>query len=174
MACLGVLFSLDEKTVLKLKSFETDEERLDFLQEEIEEDLMSNHPDKFVELDKSWDALHRSLTDGKFEWTNGQMELANGNFPLNHTILGGQQLYFQDDYIMSLKTPEQVVEILKAISLVTQKTLRDGYKRIDSEDYGFELTDEDFDYTWEWFQESLEFWKNAASEKRYVLFTVDQ
>ena len=174
MACLGVLFSLDEKTVLKLKSFESDEDRLDYLQAEIEEDLMSNHPDKFAELDKSWDALHRSLTDGKLEWSDETPELTNGTFPLNHVIIGGQQLYFGDDYIMSLKTPEQIIKIVEAISQISQKTLRDGYYAIDNKDYGFELTEEDFEYTWTWFQESLEFWKNAASEKRYVLFTVDQ
>jgi hypothetical protein len=167
MAFLGVLFSLDEKTVLKLKSFESDGDRLNYLQEEIEEDLMSNHPDKFAELDKSWDALHRSLTDGKLEWSNG-------TFPLNHVVLAGELLYHEDDYIMSLKTPEQVLKIANAIGAITEENLREGYNKIDSQAYGFELTDEDFEYTWTWFQESLEFWKKAATEKRYVLFTVDQ
>jgi hypothetical protein len=167
MACLGVLFSLDEKTVSKLKSFKSDEQRLDFLQEDIEETIMNNEPERFAEFDKSWDALHRSLTDGKFEWTNG-------TFPLNHVILGGQQIYHKDDYIMSLKTPEQVKKISFAIEKISREDLRKGYNNIDSKDYGFDLTDEDFEYTWTWFQDSLEFWKKAASEKRYVLFTVDQ
>jgi Domain of unknown function (DUF1877) len=167
MACLGVLFSLDEETVSKLKSFESDEDRLDFLQEDIEENIMTNEPERFAEFDKSWDALHRSLTDGKFEWTNG-------TYPLNHVILGGQQIYFEDDYIMSLKTPEQVEKIAEAIVTISEEDLRKGYNKIDSKDYGFDLTDEDFEYTWTWFQDSLEFWKKAAFEKRFVLFTADQ
>jgi hypothetical protein len=167
MACLGVLFSLDEETVSKLKSFESDEDRLDFLQENIEENIMTNEPERFAEFDKSWDALHRSLTDGKFEWTNG-------TFPLNHVILGGQQIYYKDDYIMSLKTPEQVEIIAKTVVTISEDDLRKGYIKIDSKDYGFDLTDEDFEYTWTWFQDSLEFWKKAASEKRFVLFTADQ
>jgi hypothetical protein len=167
MACLGVLFSLDEETVSKLKSFESDEDRLDFLQEDIEENIMTNEPERFAEFDKSWDALHRSLTDGKFEWTNG-------TYPLNHVILGGQQIYFEDDYIMSLKTPGQVEIIAEAIVTISKEDLRKGYNKIDSKDYGFDLTDEDFEYTWTWFQDSLEFWKKAAFEKRFVLFTADQ
>ncbi len=167
MACLGVLFSLDNSAVSKLKSFESDEERLNYLQENIEESLMTNEPERYAEFDKSWDALHRSLTDGKLEW-------ANGSFPLNHVILGGEVIYFEDDYIMSLKTPDQVIKIAEAIIDVTQKDLREGYNKIDSKDYGFDLTDEDFEYTWTWFQESLEFWKKAALENRYVLFTADQ
>ena len=125
MACLGVLFSLDEKTVSKLKSFKSDEQRLDFLQEDIEETIMNNEPERFAEFDKSWDALHRSLTDGKFEWTNG-------TFPLNHVILGGQQIYHKDDYIMSLKTPEQVEKISFAIEKISREDLRKGYNNIDS------------------------------------------
>ncbi|MBN8865903.1 MAG: YfbM family protein [Sphingobacteriales bacterium] len=167
MACLGVLFSLDEKTVSKLKSFKSDEDRLAFLQEDIEETIMGNESERFAELDKSWDALHRSLTDGKLEWSNG-------TFPLNHVILGGQQIYQEDDYIMSLKTPEQVEKIAEAIVAVSESDLRTGYNKIDSKDYGCDLTDEDFEYTWTWFYESLEFWKKAASEKRFVLFTADQ
>jgi hypothetical protein len=167
MACLGVLFSLDEKTVSKLKSFKSDEDRLAFLQEDIEETIMGNEPERFAELDKSWEALHRSLTDGKLEWSNG-------TFPLNHVILGGQQIYQEDDYIMSLKTPEQVEKIAEAIVAVSESDLRTGYNKIDSKDYGCDFTDEDFEYTWTWFYDSLEFWKKAASEKRFVLFTADQ
>lgn len=167
MAYLGVLFSLDEKTVSKLKAFESDEDRLVFLQEDIEETIMRNEPERFAEFDKSWDALHRSLTDGKFGWTNG-------TFPLSHVVLGGQRLYHEDDYIMSLKTPEQVEQIAAVIVNISEEDLRKGYYKIDSDDYGFKLTEDDFEYTWTWFQDSLEFWQKAASEKRFVLFTADQ
>jgi hypothetical protein len=150
-----------------LKSFKSDEDRLDFLQNDIEENIMNNDPERCAELDKSWDALHRSLTDGKLEWVNG-------TFPLNHVILGGQQIYHEDDYIMSLKTPEQVERIAVDVATISKEDLRKGYNKIDSKDYGLDLTDEDFEYTWDWFQNSLDFWKKAASEKRFVLFTVDQ
>ncbi len=167
MACLGVLFSLDKEAVDTLKAFESDEERLLYLQEEIEETYFEKYPEKIAELDKSWDALHRSLTDGKLEWENG-------TFPLNHVILGGELIYDEDDYIMSLKTPEQVSQIASEIEKIDEDTLKKGYENIDTKDYGFSLTDEDFEYTWNWFSGSKDFWKQAAEENRYVLFTVDQ
>ncbi len=169
MGCLGVLFSLDEKTVLKLKSFNTDEERLEYLQEEIEETMWENEPERLAELDKSWDGLHRSLTDGKFDWDNG-------TFPLNHVILGGELIYHEEDYIMSLKTPELVIKIADSVAKITKDDLRNGYNQIESddEDYGAFLSEEDFEYTWYWFEKSKEFWKKAAFENRFVLFTVDQ
>lgn len=169
MACLGLLFSLDEKTVLKLKSFKSDEDMLEFFQEEIEEAIMENEPERFTEFDKSWDGLHRSLTNGKLEWDNG-------TFPLNHVILGGQKIYHEDDYLMSLKTPEQVVEIAKAVEKISKEDLKNGYIQIQSDDekYGEFLSDEDFEYIWSWFKNSVEFWKKAASEKRFVLFTSGQ
>ena len=169
MACLGLLFSLDEETVLKLKSFKSNQERLEYLQEDIENEYMENEPERFAELDKSWDGLHRSLTDGKLEWVNG-------TFPLNHVILGGEKIYSESNYIMSLKTPKQVIEIANAIQKISKENLKKGYNQIqsDDEDYAEFFSEEDFEYTWEWFENSVKFWQKAASEGRFVLFTVDQ
>lgn len=169
MSCLGVLFSLNEEEVKKLKAYKTNAKRLEYLQEDIEETYFKEYPERLAELDKSWDGLHRSLTDGNYAWNNG-------TFPLNHVILGGELLYTKDDYIMSLKTPQEVVEIAKAVEAVTQEDLRNGYNRIpsDDEDYADFLSEEDFQYTWDWFNRSKEFWKLAAKENRYVLFSADQ
>lgn len=167
MACLGVLFSLEKTEIDKLKSFASDEERLDYLQEEIEELYFSEYPERVAELDKSWDAIHRSLTDGKLEYNNG-------DFPLSHVVLGGEILYTSGDYIMTLKHPDQVKEIAKAIDQTDETGLKNGYNKIDPENYGFPLTKEDFEYTGNWFQNSREFWTLAAKENRFVLFTADQ
>jgi len=167
MSCLGVLFSLGQLEVDKLKSFTNDEERLEYLQEDLEETYFDEYPQYVTELDKSWDALHRSLTDGHLTYSNG-------TFPLNHVILGGEILYTSGDYIMTLKTPEQVRTIADALESVNRDTLRQGYYQIDQNDYGFSLTDEDFEYTWDWLDQSKGFWKLAAENGRYVLFTVDQ
>lgn len=167
MPCLGVLFSLDETEVEKLKSFQSDEDRLDYLQTEIEEPYFEKFPERLAELDKSWDALHRSLSDGKLSYTNGV-------FPLSHVILGGEVLYFKGDYIMSLKNPQQVKEITQRINQIDESFLRAGYNQIPEADYGFPLSDDDFEYTWSWFNESKEFWIQAAKDHRFVLFTADQ
>ncbi len=167
MSCLGVLFSLDAQTVTKLKSFNSDEDRLDFLQMDIEEIYMEEHPQWTCELDKAWDAIHRTLTNGTLEWDGG-------TYPLNHLILGGEVLYSGTDYIMSLKTPEQVTDIMQSIGSVTKETFRQKYFAIHANDYGLTPNEEDFAYTWNWFSESADFWKTAAEKKRFVLFTADQ
>ena len=117
MSYLGVLFSLDKKTVDQLKSFSDDEDRLDYLQGDIEEIYFEDHPEWVCELDKAWDAIHRTLTDGNLEWKNGE-------YPLNHFILGGEILYSQDDYIISLKSPQQVSDIYNALAKVTAEQFK--------------------------------------------------
>lgn len=89
-------------------------------------------------------------------------------------ILGGESVYNEDDYVMVLKTPAEVISIAKAVEKADDDFLRKGYNQIDPQDYGLRLTEEDLDYTCTWFNDSKEFWKLAASEGRYVLFTVDQ
>jgi hypothetical protein len=165
MSCLGVLFSLDKNVVDHLKSFSDDEERLDYLQGDIEEVYFEEHPEWVCELDKAWDAIHRTLTDGNLEWKNGE-------YPLNHFILGGEILYSQDDYIMTLKSPQQVNDICNALASITVGLFKEKYSQIRKEVY--ETSDEDLEYSWEWFDQSRDFWKRAAADRRYVLFTADQ
>lgn len=167
MPCLGVLFSLDQETVLRLKSLSSDEERLLFVQEEIEGIYFDLYPQWVAELDKSWDALHRSLTDGQLTYTNGTL-------PLNHVILGGELLYNIGNYIMTLKTPGQVKAIAADIFKIDKDNLKKRYFSINKGEYGFPLTEDDFEFTWEWFDQSKEFWKLASEENRFVLFTADQ
>jgi hypothetical protein len=166
MSCLGVHFALSEDEVASLRSQPDEASRLDYLQEEIEEVYFENHPEFLVESDKSWDAIHRTLTDGELGWDNG-------NYPLNHVILGGESLYSESDYIISLKTPEQVRDIAAALPSVTEAEFRQKYFAI-PESYGLPLSEDDFNYTWENFQAVREFFLLVAKENRYVLFTADQ
>ena len=167
MTCLGVHFALTAEDVAALQALDDEQERLAFLQEEIEERYFVEPRTYVAESDKSWDAMHRALSDGKLTWDGG-------NFPLNHTVLGGKLLYSEDDYIMSLKTPEQVQAIATALEALTESEFRKRYDRIDSKSYDGEIGDEDFEYTWEWFQGVRDLYRRAAAEKRYVLFTADQ
>jgi len=45
---------------------------------------------------------------------------------------------------------------------------------IDAKSYGFPLSDEDFRYTWDWFQSVRDLYTRAAQAGRFVLFTADQ
>jgi hypothetical protein len=167
MACLGVHFALSTDDAASLLSKQTDEERLTLIQEDIEERYFEEPRTYIAESDKAWDAMHRAFSDGLLSYDGGQ-------YPLNHVVLGGQPLYSQDDYIISLKTPEQVKDVASETAKITHDNFRKLYNAIDSQEYGFDLTDEDFQYTWEWFQGVRALYQTAASEDRYVLFTADQ
>ena len=116
------------------------------------------------ETDKAWDAIHRCLTDGKLEWSDT---------PLHKCILGSDNLYEGDDYLMSYLEPEEVKAVAAAIKDIDQVELRRRYDAIDTESYG-ELSDSDFEYTWSWFPQLRAFFQRAAAANRHMLFTVDQ
>src|SRR4029077_776609 len=113
-----------------------------------------------------WDAIHRTLTDGKIGWDNG-------TFPLSHVILGGEVIYELDDYIMSLKTPGEVKTIADALRSISEDEFRRRYFGIDPADYPFSLAEE-YEYTWSWFQRVRDLYYRAAEAGRYVLFTASQ
>ena len=167
MGCLGVHFGLSQAEVDRLRGFKDDTARLEYLQEELEEAYFSDHPDLVAQSDKAWDAIHRVLADGTMSWDGG-------HYPLNCVILGGESLYQDDDYIMSLKDPKIVSDVAAALPGVTEEAFRAEYFAIDAEDYGFPITEQDFEYTWQWFQEVRTVWLRAASAGRYILFTADQ
>lgn len=167
MSCRGVHFALTEDDVQALRAIEDALKRLEHFMSVIEEEYFSNRPQYVAESDQAWDAMHRALADG-------QLTFDGGEYPLNHVVLGGELLYTESDYIMSLKTPEQVKDIAAALHAITKDAFRRRYYSIDADSYGFTLTEEDFSYTWEWFQCVRDLYGRAAQEGRYVLFTADQ
>lgn len=115
--------------------------------------------------DRTWDAIHRSLTDGRLVY-------GNGAYPLNAVILGGRQVY-DGDYIVSLLTPDQVRDAAGALSQVSVEQLRAGYEAIDPADYDGEHGAEDFEFTWKNFSDVVAFFQRAAQGGGHVVFTVD-
>lgn len=166
MGCLGAHFSLSNDDVERLCAFDQSE-RVCYLHEVIEEEFFAHQPERKAESGKAWDAMHRALSDGELTWDGG-------TYPLNHVILGGRLLYTGDDFIMVLKTPHQVRDVAEALPKITEAVFRERYFAIDAGSYGLPLSEEDFHYTWDWFQVVRDFWLRAALERRYVLFTADQ
>ena len=141
---------------------------VDHLQEEIEETYFGEHPDLKAECERSWDAMHLASASGQLTWDGGE-------YPLSHVVLAGEPLYGKSDYIMSLKTPQQVLRISPAsLPAITEAEFRRRYFAIDAKSYGFPLSEEDFGYTWELFQGVRDLYTRAAQEGRFVLFTADQ
>jgi hypothetical protein len=167
MGCLGVHFALSDAEVEHLRSLPSERERLDYVIEDVEDCYFADRKEYLAESNKAWDAMHRALADGQLTWDGG-------DYPLNHVILAGELLYAEPDYIMSLKSPEQVRDIAAALPGVTEAEFLRRYFAIDPEAYGCPANEADFAYTWGWFQNVRRLYTKAAAEGRYVLFTADQ
>ena len=166
MSARGVHFSLSEDEVQELLRFDRDCERLEHVQEVIEDAYFTNCPDRVAESDKAWDAMYRVLAG----W---ELPAGSGLHPMAVVVSGGESIYSDDDYVMSLKTPEQVAQAAAALESVVEQEFKRRYFEINPAEYDGEISEQDFAYTWEWFQEVRSFWMRAAAERRYVLFTVD-
>jgi Domain of unknown function (DUF1877) len=161
MSARGVHFAVTgahDKALLAAKS---DRKVMDLV-EEIEEAW----EEPFVkETDKAWDAIHRCLTDGTLLYVSGE-------YPLNHCVCGGRQLFRGRDYTVSYVSAPQVKDVAKALAKITKVWMRQRYDKIDPEEYDEgEIGDQDFDYTWENFLDLRRFYKKAAAARRAVIFT---
>lgn len=163
MSYRGVHFAITNEERGRLLAAQSDEKLLELISDEIEERW---DREWLVQTDKAWDAIHRCLTDGKLAYENG-------GYPLRLCILGGRQLYHGDDYVVSLKESSQCADIAAALGEVDEGWLRKRYFAIVPEDYGRELTEEDFEYTLQWFSELPSFYSKAGKANRSVIFTVD-
>ncbi len=163
MACRGVYFALDREQEQKLFATRSDDEVLTLIQEEIEEAWDEEH---LVETDKAWDAIHRCLTDGSLD--------INGNSPTTLCVLGGRQFHRGHLYIVAFKNAFEVPKISLAISSLDKEWLAKRFATIAAAGYEGPGDQDDFEYTWNWFQQVQEFYKKAASDGRSVIFTVDQ
>jgi hypothetical protein len=163
MSCRGVLFALTDEQASRL--MDTPGADNDFLMRFVEEVESQWDKEWLQETDKSWDAIHRCLTDGKLEW---------GESPYHKCILGCDNLYEGDDYIMNFLSPEEVKQVAAAIKDIDRAELRRRYDAIDTETYQGKLSDSDFEYTWSWFPHLRDFYRKAAAANRSMLFTVDQ
>ena len=165
MACRGVHFAITDEDLEALRRADSDEALVEVIQEEIEE-RWEKDAGFVCETDKAWDAIHRCLTDGRLEYRNGSL-------PLRLCILGGEQLFSGDDYIVSLVTNEKLRDLADALSKISPEFIGERYSELPS-DYQTEKSQEDCQYTWDWFSDLPGFFDPAASSGRHVIFTVDQ
>lgn len=162
MSCLGGLRAITREELDRLRAVPRADRRPDYL------DCVMVQEDS-CELDKAWDAIHRALT-------NGTLEYGDQNAPGCWVILGGEVLRGdqEEDYIVTCKSPNQVKQVSRFLSTLTRKKFRKLYFAIDPEEYGFDLSEDDFEYTWSSLEDSLPFWRNAAEQGLWVLFDADQ
>jgi Domain of unknown function (DUF1877) len=161
MGALGVHFALTKDQADSVLAAKSDRKLMDLV-----EQMEKAWDESFLaQSDKAWDAIHRCLTDGSLLYESGE-------YPLNHCICGGRQLYRGRNYTVSFVSVGQVKDVAEALGTITQRWMRQRYDLIGA-DYDRELDDEDFDYTWSNFLDVRRFYGKAAEARRAVIFTVD-
>ena len=164
MSCLGGFRAIDRQELDRLRALPRLERTIDYL------DCVMKQEDA-CDVDKSWDAMHRALTGGKLEY-------GNAGAPGCWVVLGGEVLRGdregEEDYIITCKSPEQVRQVDQFLQDLTEEAFRKLYFAIDPAAYGFDLSEDDFDYTWSNLADSRPFWHSAAERGLWVLFDVDQ
>ena len=165
MACRGVFFALTDVQEAALMATRNDAEVRGFI-EDVEMGDWDGEP-LDCETDKAWDAMHRCLSDGT---------LGSGRrlTPLDMAVLGGGHHHEGEDYIVAHLRADEVVRVAAALETVDQSWMRQRYDRIDADSYQGFISEEDFEYTWYWFEQVRDFYRRAADLNRAVVFTVDQ
>jgi len=164
MGARGVHFAVTSEQLARLLAASDD----DGLMEVIEQIEDAWDKDYLAESDKAWEAIHRCLTDGSLLYESGE-------YPLNHVICGGRQLHQGEEYTVSLVMPEQVRDVSAAIDPLTEQWMRERYfSLLKPDSYDGKIGDEDFQYTWTWFENVRDLYRKAAAGGRAVIFTVDQ
>ena len=166
---IGVLFAVPAETVEHIRSLPMPERPV-YISEELEDLYFEDYPERTAELDKAWDAVHRSLTDGSLCFDCKE-------YPLGGVILGGELLYYDgeeyDDYIITAKSPLEVSHLAEGLEKLTKAQFKRGYDSID-DTYPEPKSKEDMEYSWEYLEDAVPFFRHAAGQGLWVLFTADQ
>ena len=72
-----------------------------------------------------------------------------------------------------IRAPD-VKRVAEALRPIDREWMRAAYFKIDPANYGLDLSEEDFLYTWAYFEDVRIFYEKAAAEHRWSIFTVDQ
>lgn len=163
MACRGVFFALNDDDAQRLLAAAGDDRGHRTTVDEIEDKW---DEEWLAETDKAWDALHRCLSDGRLNFE-----------ALTHRamcVLGGQQLYGGDNYIVSLLTPEQVKQVAAAIRDIDEAWIRNRCFSIPADDDELPISQADCLYTVSYFEGVQALDQKAAMSGRAMIFTVDQ
>jgi len=169
VACLGIHFALTDAQRTKLLALRSDEERIDYVKEDIEEGWDKEYA---CETDKAWDAIHRCLTEHPPQIEELKRDV--GTYPLKLCVAGGRKLLDDEyDYIIRLIEPSEVADLAAALQPIDKDWLSARYWK-HCEGAWPEYSEEDMEYTWEYFVYLRDFLTRIAPTGRSVIFSVDQ
>jgi hypothetical protein len=171
MPCRGVFFALTKAEETKLLSATDTDAVVEIITEEIEERW---DREWLVEMDKSWDAVHRCLGDGSLRTSQPSLTAK--------AVLGGKQLSSNADWIVSYLTADEVKQVSVAIAGIDESEFRRRYFGLkkkflwlfDWTDYDGPIGEEDLGYSWSNFEEMRLLYSKAAAAHRALVFSVAQ
>jgi hypothetical protein len=119
---------------------------------------------RVLDMGALWEALHRCLTDG-------ELDPAGGDFPLNHAVLGGKQLLKGADYTAVLIRPDMTRFIADALVELTEDDLRKRFFGLAGGSYQEPIDEKHFMQLWLKLQDLKLFFEAATENLEAVVFT---
>lgn len=129
----------------------------------------AKHRDQGLVLDCGlhWDPIQRALTAGK-------LDAEDGDFPLDHCVLGGKQLHAGEGFDAVLIRPDIVPHVTTALHELRRESFVDKYMAIDPADYGKTPNEQEADQVWSTLKLIRQMFEDAANEHAAVVFTVER
>ena len=159
----GFHIALSREHAKRLFAIKDDPSLLQFLEE------LKSMPDlkksgRILDLGTAWDPIHRCLTEG-------ELDPAGGDFPLNHAVLGGKQLHKGADSTAVLVRPDMTRFIADALEELTEDDIRQKFFALDSKSYQQPIDEKHFMHMWIALQTLKDFYLAATENLEAVVFT---
>ena len=140
-----------------------DDENLRSFLDELRTSREMKDSGRVLDLGTTWDALHRCLTEG-------ELDPAGGDFPLNTVILGGKQLHRGDDYTAVLIRPDMTTFIDQALRDIEEDDFRQKFMNLPAS-YTQPRGEKEFMEIWLQLQNLKVFFEAASENMEAVVFT---
>jgi hypothetical protein len=159
----GYHIALGREHAKRLFGLKDDQAILKFLEE------LKSAPDmkksgRLLDTGTTWDAIHRCLTEG-------ELDPAAGDFPLNHAVLGGKQLHHGSDYAAVLIRPDMTRFIADALGEIDEDGFRQKFFGLNGASYKQPIGEKEFIEVWLVLQNLKVFFEAAAENMEAVVFT---
>ena len=163
MAGRGFHIALSREHAKRLFAIKDDASLLQFLEE------LKNLPEmkksgRILDSGTAWDAIHRCLTEG-------ELDAAAGEFPLNHAVLGGKQLHRGAESTAVLIRPDMTQFIADALEGLEQDEVRKKFFSLSPQSYREPIDEKHFMQIWIKLQDLKVFFQAAAESLEAVVFT---
>jgi hypothetical protein len=118
---------------------------------------------RVLELGTAWDPIHRCLTDG-------ELDPAGGDFPLNAVILGGKKLTKSDERVAMLLRPDVTRFVSDALDDLKEDDLRKKFFPLKGGSCQYPIDEKHFVEMWLRVRDLKIFFDAAAENLEAVVF----